>query len=136
MSDLTYTKTFTVITCSNVGCGVNFALDDEFIAARRKDRQSFYCPNGHSRWYPGKTEEQKLREQLEEEQRRVVRLRASEERARAEADHQRSVANGYKGAATKMKKRIGKGVCPCCNRHFTNVERHMATQHPEDAGDA
>lgn len=23
------------------------------------------------------------------------------------------------------------GVCPCCNRSFTNVRRHMTSQHPD-----
>jgi hypothetical protein len=27
--------------------------------------------------------------------------------------------------------RIGNGVCPCCNRSFTNLRRHMTTKHPE-----
>ena len=31
----------------------------------------------------------------------------------------------------KQLKRIHKGVCPCCNRSFTNLKRHMETKHPE-----
>ncbi|MBV6448554.1 hypothetical protein [Nitrosomonas sp.] len=34
-------------------------------------------------------------------------------------------ARAYKGQATKIKRRVGRGVCPCCNRHFENLERHM-----------
>lgn len=36
-----------------------------------------------------------------------------------------------KGAKTKLKKRIAKGACPCCNRHFVNLQRHIEGQHPE-----
>ena len=31
---------------------------------------------------------------------------------------------------TRLQKRIHAGVCPCCNRTFTNVARHMKTKHP------
>lgn len=27
--------------------------------------------------------------------------------------------------------RIRNGVCPCCNRSFKDVHRHMKSQHPE-----
>ena len=40
-----------------------------------------------------------------------------------------------KAAKTRLKNRVGKGVCPCCNRSFANLKRHMASQHPEFAGD-
>lgn len=30
-----------------------------------------------------------------------------------------------------MKNRVANGVCPCCNRHFENLERHMKGQHPD-----
>jgi len=33
-----------------------------------------------------------------------------------------------------IKKRIHAGVCPHCNRHFQNVERHMKTKHNEKKG--
>lgn len=36
-----------------------------------------------------------------------------------------------KGRLTKTKKRIANGVCPCCNRHFVNLERHMTGKHPD-----
>lgn len=39
-----------------------------------------------------------------------------------------------KGAHQRTKNRVAKGVCPCCNRSFTNLAKHMAGQHP-DFGD-
>jgi hypothetical protein len=35
-----------------------------------------------------------------------------------------------KGVKTRMANRIKHGVCPCCNRTFLNLQRHMTTQHP------
>jgi hypothetical protein len=32
---------------------------------------------------------------------------------------------------TRIKKRVAAGVCPCCNRSFKDLARHMAGQHPD-----
>ena len=36
--------------------------------------------------------------------------------------------------AEKQLKRVHNGVCPCCNRSFQNLQKHMKTKHPEIAG--
>lgn len=36
-----------------------------------------------------------------------------------------------KGQLTKTKKRLAGGVCPCCNRSFVSLAKHMASQHPD-----
>ena len=41
-----------------------------------------------------------------------------------------------RGVVTRIKNRVGHGVCPCCNRSFGNVARHMADQHPNWAAEA
>jgi chemotaxis response regulator CheB len=35
---------------------------------------------------------------------------------------------------TKTKKRVANGVCPCCNRTFKQLARHMKAKHPEFVG--
>jgi hypothetical protein len=37
---------------------------------------------------------------------------------------------------TKIKNRVGHGVCPCCTRSFQNLARHMASEHPTFAAEA
>jgi len=32
---------------------------------------------------------------------------------------------------TKVRNRIRAGICPFCTRHFTDLERHVASKHPE-----
>ena len=32
--------------------------------------------------------------------------------------------------------RVGHGVCPCCNRTFGDLYRHMSTKHPGYAAEA
>ena len=40
-----------------------------------------------------------------------------------------------KGQISKLKKRASAGVCPCCNRSFQNLRRHMGNKHPEFVGE-
>jgi hypothetical protein len=118
---------YTVIQCCN--CGVNFGMSDELYEQRRADHKSWFCPNGHGQHFTGKSEADKLREELE---RTTARLTARLDQAKADADYQKRLAAAAKGAATKMRKRIQAGVCPCCNRHFKDLQRHMETKHTEE----
>lgn len=97
-----------------------------------RNHQNFYCIHGHGQHYSeGKSREQKLQEQLDDMQRRAQRAeqRVAQESDRAE--HHKARAASYKGQVTKIKKRVGAGICLCCNRHFENLARHMAGQHPD-----
>lgn len=84
----------------------------------------FWCPNGHRQVFAGKTVEQKLRERVEAEQ-----LRTRQARDQAEAAER--TARAYKGQATKIKRRVLRGVCPFCDRSFENVTRHMESKHSD-----
>lgn len=105
-------------------CGIPFAMTADFMRRRRNDHKEFYCPNGHRQWYSGKTEAQKLREELERKQRA---LEAEAGRAMALERQRDKVSRSY----AKMRERVKNGVCPCCNRTFQNLMQHMKTQHPE-----
>jgi len=48
-------------------CGVVFSIPEKLEAQRRDDHGSFWCPNGHSNYFPGKTAEEKKIEWLERE---------------------------------------------------------------------
>jgi hypothetical protein len=124
-------------TCGQ--CGVPQAMTEETNVTLRRSSATFYCVHGHQRHYPqGKSETQKLQEQLDEERRKRQRSEqdAAYQRDRAreaeeQAKHERARANGYKGHATRITKRAKAGLCPCCNRSFINMARHMATKHPQ-----
>lgn len=127
---VTFTDDLYVTECCN--CSITFGIPVQLQQrARENPNIWWYCPNGHHQHYPGKTEAAKVQEQLDREKRRNANLTSRLDQTQAERDHQAAVARGYKGALAKTKKRIGRGVCPCCNRHFADVERHMATKHPE-----
>jgi hypothetical protein len=124
-----YGTTLEVHQCGT--CGVVWAIDEEYLAARRNDHEGWTCPNGHSFVFNGPSEEERLRRQLESE-------RDSRARLQARLDQSEASRRGLKGAATRARNekarviaRIANGVCPCCNRTFENLARHMATKHAE-----
>lgn len=53
------------ITCSS--CGIRWDVPDQYQDDRRQDHATFYCPNGHSQWYPGKTAQEKKIAELEKQ---------------------------------------------------------------------
>ena len=108
------------------GCGIWFAMPDWYVEERKRDRKGFNCPNGCSRIFTGQTREQKLKSEVARLKDRVV-----EERQRKQ-DAKRSLS-ATKGVVTRMKNRAAAGLCPCCNRTFQNLARHMKNQHPEYA---
>jgi hypothetical protein len=68
----------------------------------------------------------------------LAAARRRSEAAAAQLTHERDQrlaaersASAYKGQATRIRNRVGAGVCPCCTRTFANLARHMAGQHPD-----
>jgi predicted GIY-YIG superfamily endonuclease len=117
-------------------CGVTYAVPERLVEHRRQQGGSWYCPNGHTLSFT-ETEADRLRKEakrlerkIEDEKANAAWWRDRSKEAQKTADHQEARANGYKGALTKVKKRVGKGVCPCCNRSFVDLGRHMESKHP------
>jgi hypothetical protein len=114
-------------------CGVAFGMTQAMHRdCRRRSQASphetrtFYCPNGHPQSYIGENVEQRLRDELKWQQERNAALDdivKSERRSHA----------ATKGQLTKTRKRVGDGVCPCCNRSFASLAAHMASKHPDYA---
>jgi hypothetical protein len=122
--------------CCN--CGITFAMTAEFKKdrlERRPNDQTFYCPRGHAQHYTGESEATKLRRERDRLKQREAYLEDQRREANERADHQAARARGYKGHAAKLTKRAKAGVCPCCQRSFENLRRHMEHEHPK-FGDA
>lgn len=118
-----------VMTCPI--CGVTYAIPlllQENAYKRGKGSIQWFCPNGHQLGYHGKsqaeTEADRLRDEARFQRERAGRLAAARDQAEASA-------RGYKGAATRARNRAKAGVCPCCNRTFQQLSRHMKSQHPD-----
>jgi hypothetical protein len=120
--------------CCN--CGLAFAMTADFrkrmLDSRVKGRgTTFYCPAGHPQWYTGETEADKLRRERDRLKQNQAYLEDRRREAEERADHQAARARGYKGHAAKLTKRAKAGVCPCCQRSFENLRRHMEHEHPK-----
>lgn len=111
---------FVTELCCN--CGIPFAMSADFQRRRREDRKDFYCPAGHPQHYIGKTEAEKLREEVE-------RQRQMREAEQARAEKLRQERDQVSRAHRRMRTRVMNGVCPCCNRTFQNLLRHMQSEH-------
>lgn len=127
---LTYSGTLVLRTC---WCGIRHSIPDELDRMARGSKGfKVYCPLGHA-WIVGKNDAERLADELEAEKATATRLRARLDQEQAATLHERNRANGYKGAMTQAKQRASKGVCPVpgCKRHFVDVERHVASKHPD-----
>lgn len=112
-------------------CKEPFGIEESTRQVLLRTHQNFYCPHGHVQHYlEGESEETKLRRERDRLKQSIAYEQDRVRRAQEEAEHQRRRANGYKGHATRITRRAKAGVCPCCNRHFVQLERHMATKHP------
>ena len=103
-------------------CGIEWAAPAYFVLQRRQDGKDFWCPNGHRQQYTESAvdrltrERDRLAQRIAERDDEIVDLK---KRVSAE-----------RGQVTRLRNRAKAGLCPCCNRHFTNLERHVATKHP------
>lgn len=117
-------------------CGITWAQPEGFTSARRTDGKTFYCPNGHPRVYR-ETDVEKLRKEMQAQIDRKERERQwaaeARDRYRQQAEETKRRLSAAKGQLTKTKNRIAGGVCPCCNRSFADLHRHMTTKHPDYA---
>jgi hypothetical protein len=132
-STLSYSGTLEVVTC---WCGMRHAVPEELrqhqLRAHNDERgnvPSIYCPLGHSHVPAGKSKATQLEESLQWERERSARLAAARDQAEASA-------RAYKGVATKARKRAAATLCPCCNRSFVQMRRHLETKHPDYKPDA
>lgn len=128
MAEISFTITFNIIECCN--CHMQFAVTGQFQCEKRDDHTLFYCPRGHPQSYSAMSDLEKTkREKIEAENRLQSQLN--------EATHLRLVAERErdieKRKLRKIESRIAKGVCPCCNRQFSDLYSHMKTKHKEYA---
>jgi len=123
----TFFGKLSVIHCAN--CGIAFGITTDFEERRRADHKDFMCPNGHSNFYNGESEEEKLRRENQRLTQNRAYLEDQIRNREQQAEYERNRAKAFKGHLTRTKKRVSAGVCPCCNRTFKDLARHMETKH-------
>lgn len=140
----TITKKFTGqpatgITC---WCGLQFAIPSSLYGyyERKNDETpgsfSLWCPIGHS-MIPSDPHalSNRLKDELAREKHRAEQAVADAQWARERRAMTERQLSAKKGQLTKLRKRVGNGVCPCCNRYFANLHSHITGQHPEFRAD-
>lgn len=126
---LTYAQSVKLEIFDCITCAVAFAIPETMAASLRRNSGFFYCPNGHSQGW-GESEADRLRKELEAKAKALTEskctlakiqetlIRVGEEKSKLDAELRRH------------KTRTKNGICPCCNRTFANLARHMKTKHP------
>ena len=125
------------VTC---WCGLPLAVPSTLYKQATEQGVTLYCPVGHKFHY-GDTLLDKTRREAERLKQQTARLESELIEAKNEAAAEaRKAANAQKQAKTaktqfkNLRKRSVAGVCPCCHRTFSNVQRHMQTKHADVIG--
>lgn len=123
-----------ICTCT---CGGVYAITEAYRANAHKNAGHWTCPYCRGTWGFSESEADRLKSQLAAAEKEKERLsqnvqfyQRKRDEALAEADHFRKSRDGVRGAMARERKRVSKGVCPCCNRQFADLHRHMTTKHP------
>jgi hypothetical protein len=131
VSTITYSGRLTVTTC---WCGMVHAVPQELRDHQQRAHDSggkvpnIYCPLGHAHVPSGKP-------RWEAERDARLRIEKRLDATRDLLEHEERSHAATRGHLTRAKKRATAGVCPCCNRSFANVRRHVESQHPDELPD-
>lgn len=105
-------------------CGVTYVVPENVYNHKRDYGGFSHCSNGHQwGWPEGRKQRDELRHERDLLKQDAARLIEEREAALKEA---REMKQKY----MNVQRRSAAGVCPCCNRTFSNVARHMKTKHP------
>lgn len=136
----TFTETrnqvFHVVRCFT--CGVPFGITAElYRRVVEKATGAVYCPAcGQETCWRESSADRRIKQLTQQLQTADTRANTANRHARLvgqRADRVEGSLRATRGVVTRMKNRVSRGVCPCCKRHFANLERHMDTKHPSYA---
>lgn len=121
---------FVVCECGN--CGVIYVVP-KIVHQDHFDNGGFaHCSNGHGwGWKEGNTEREAVRLERDRLKQKVAQLEDDKRAAWTAANAQADRAVAAEKELKRTQTRIGAGVCPCCNRTFAKLARHMQSQHPD-----
>lgn len=106
-------------------CAVWHTIPEIIYNSYRAEGGFWHCPNGHQRGF------RKGQDEIDQENIRRERDRLKQDTARLECEvvGQRQRADAAEKKVIQIKRRAAAGVCPCCNRTFLNIQRHMKSKH-------
>lgn len=113
-----------ILECGN--CGVWHTVPKAKYDSAYREGGFWTCPNGHQRgWSEGAD-----KREIDQLRRDRDRLKQDAARLEDEIALEKRRAAAAESKYTQARRRAAAGVCPCCSRSFQNVQRHMATKHP------
>lgn len=124
---LKYDVALVWVECCNCSCPI--ALTESHHKRLKEQGGTFYCPHGHAQHFT-EPEVKKLRKQLEHERKLREWAAEGERHAEQRAKREENRARAYRGHATRLKKRIAEGKCPCCHERFADLQEHIRAAHP------
>jgi hypothetical protein len=125
---MTFTETISLTKIDCGECGGSYAINERYRKQKEQVGHGWHCPYCKCTWgYFGNSENSRLKKLLEDKARELVASKCETVRER----NAKEIAEAERIKLSKKLRRVDKGVCPCCNRTFTNLQRHMATKHPE-----
>lgn len=133
--------TLVVVRCYT--CGIAYAIPDSLQRSAlkwhgdRDDGWKLCCPLGHTWWYVGETEAERLKRQLGNSRDFAGRLASERDQLKSAVRAERSAKSRIRNDRDRLKLFVGAGQCPVkgCRRHFKNVAAHIERQHPDFAHD-
>ena len=107
-------------------CHMVFSMPKSFYdqCIEQKPHKDFYCPAGHRQHFLGENDNDKLRRERDQLKQQNARLHEEALKATREA-------LAVKAELKRHKRRTSAGLCPCCNRSFVALARHIKTKHPD-----
>lgn len=128
MATFTEHNNFNRLQCSE--CGIAYYFPEKWCRKAQEKGKGWKCPNGHGQWY-GESENDELRRERDRLKQRLAQKDDTIQHQQEQRKAAERSAAVYKGHATRLRKRAKAGVCPCCNRQFVNLHRHMTDKHPD-----
>lgn len=112
-------------------CSVEHAVPRSlYELAQRDHKQAVFCPLGHQWVAAGETEADKQRRRAERAEQDKARVEEQLAQACSERDAAERSRARVAGDLKRHKIRASNGICPCCNRQFADMARHMKSKHP------
>lgn len=112
-------------------CGCTFAVSCDLKSSMKSREDTLFCPKGCRLGLGEPHWKEKLKRARESEL--YYKELAIEKRELAERTGRQLTAT--RGVVTRFKNRVSNGVCPCCNRQFTDLTKHMEAKHPNYASE-
>lgn len=131
MGTTTIQITLKAETCCT--CGMVFGLSEQIYTRRRSDHDRFYCPAGHPQYYSAESDKERAEKAAKRAQELLDQSRRDHDVTKRVLEATNSTLSKKDKQIKRLEKRAKGGACPCCNRTFTSLARHMKSKHPDFA---